>query len=823
MQKQGHLITLFLIILFTFSFTASTFTRTAASGDGNPYSGTPAAIPGRVEAENYNTGGEGIAYHDNEAANQGGAYRPTEGVDIEPCTDTSCGYDVGWTVTGEWEKYTVNVSSSGVYNLDFRVASAQSGATFHLEVDSANVTATLTVPNTGGWQTWATVSKTSVSLSSGQHVLCLYMDNGGSNFNWINFILVQATATLPANCNYPIWVSGQSYVAGNIVKYAANGNYYKALYDNPGYDPTISTYYWTPYTCTGGSTATNTPTFVPATSTSTPMATTNSNGNPYSGTPTAIPGRIEAENYNTGGEGIAYHDNEAANQGGAYRPSEGVDLESTTDIGGGYNIGWTVTGEWGKYTVNVQTTGLYNLDFRVASAQSGATFHLEVDSANVTGTLTVPNTGGWQTWATVSKTSVSLSSGQHVLRLYMDNGGGNFNWINFSPTGQSTATFTPSLTFTPMPTNTPVASSGKVEMAYFGSWTGMAVSSIPATKLTHILYAFSNLDTGGNCLPEDGTAAGAMSGFKTLKQQYPHLKILVSIGGWTNSGNFSANVATAALRQHLVQSCINLWIKGTGLAGPGVVDGLDIDWEYPGSAGITNNFTAADKANYVAMMQEFRSELNTQGASDGHYYSISAAFNTYADRITSGYDLTNLAPVLDYFNLMTYDFHGPWNTTGPTDFHANLYVDPAQSADNSVDTSVKLFESYGVPANKIVVGIPFYGAAWTGVGSANNGLYQPATSGSNITYKDIKASYESNSAYTKYRNAAAHAPWLYSASTGTFIAYDDPPTITEKAQYIVNQGLAGAMFWEMSQDDAQFTLTSTLCTGLGAAASGRTC
>ena len=107
---------------------------------------------------------------------------------------------------------------------------------------------------------------------------------------------------------------------------------------------------------------------------------------------------------------------------------------ATSDSGGGYDLGWVFAGEWLNYTVNVAAAGTYDLEFRVASAGAGGTFHLEVNGVNKTGPLTVPNTGGWQTWTTIRKTAVSLSAGQQVWRLVMDTNGastavGNFNYL----------------------------------------------------------------------------------------------------------------------------------------------------------------------------------------------------------------------------------------------------------------------------------------------------------------------------------------------------------------------------------------------------------
>jgi len=146
-----------------------------------------------------------------------------------------------------------------------------------------------------------------------------------------------------------------------------------------------------------------------------------------------LPGTIQAENYDRGGEGIAYHDTTSGNSGSVYR-TDGVDLQDAVDTGGGFKIKGAVAGEWLKYTVNVGAAGTYTFTTRVASAGAGGTFHIEVNGVDKTGPLTVPDTASWQTWRTLSKTGISLSAGQQVIRLVLDTNGasgltGNFNWI----------------------------------------------------------------------------------------------------------------------------------------------------------------------------------------------------------------------------------------------------------------------------------------------------------------------------------------------------------------------------------------------------------
>ncbi|HEY0473656.1 MAG TPA: carbohydrate-binding protein [Kribbella sp.] len=152
---------------------------------------------------------------------------------------------------------------------------------------------------------------------------------------------------------------------------------------------------------------------------------------PYAGTPAAIPGAVQAENYNTGGQGVAYNVGSINGTANSYR-ADGVDLETTSDTGGGYNLGWTSTGQWFHYTVNVATAGTYNLALRVATpAAVTNAFHLaNASGTNLSGNVSLPSTGGWQTWSTVNS-QVTLPAGQQTLTVYQDNGGWNLNSLQF--------------------------------------------------------------------------------------------------------------------------------------------------------------------------------------------------------------------------------------------------------------------------------------------------------------------------------------------------------------------------------------------------------
>ena len=178
-----------------------------------------------------------------------------------------------------------------------------------------------------------------------------------------------------------------------------------------------------------------------------PISSSSSGGStPYSGTPVVVPATIEAENFDKGGEGVAYHDNVAGNAGGQYRTSEGVDIIASTDsAGGGYVINNFETGEWLKYTINVPATGNYDLALRTSSNFSTSKFHIEVDGVNVTGSVPVPYTGNWNTFQWVNgKTSLPLSAGNHVLKVVSDAQYFNLNQLRVTASSGSAPVAAPS-------------------------------------------------------------------------------------------------------------------------------------------------------------------------------------------------------------------------------------------------------------------------------------------------------------------------------------------------------------------------------------------
>ena len=413
-----------------------------------PFGGSPITIPGTIEAENFDNGGEGIAYHDTTAGNSGGQYRQTD-VDIETTSDAGGGYSLGYVAAGEWLKYTVTASTAATYAVDMRVASLYPGGIFHIEVDDADVTGALAVPDTGGWQSWRSVVFSGIPLTAGSHVIRLAFDANGTlgffgNVNALRWSVASTTNQPPtvqlssppdsATYNRPATIPIAASVADSDGTVAQVQFYVgSTLLGVRTAAPFSLTWTFVPagdYTLTaraiddGGASAWSAPILVHVVTPTAPS--------PFGGTAAPVPGTIEAENFDEGGEGVAYHDTTAGNTGGQYRQTD-VDIESSFDTGGGYSLGYVAASEWLAYSINVTASGSYTLQARVAASGAGGTFHVEVDGVNVTGSLAVPNTGGWQVWQTIAKTGVTLTAGPHVMRVVIDGAGGSgyFGNLNY--------------------------------------------------------------------------------------------------------------------------------------------------------------------------------------------------------------------------------------------------------------------------------------------------------------------------------------------------------------------------------------------------------
>lgn len=366
------------------------------------------------------------------------------------------------------------------------------------------------------------------------------------------------------------------------------------------------------------------------------------------------------------------------------------------------------------------------------------------------------------------------------------------------------ASFSPALLAASGPSTQPVV------IAYvFPQNSVVQPGEIAAQKLTRINYAFANIQNGVmvNGFPTDAANFAALN---ALKRQNPSLTVLVSVGGWLWSGNFSDAVLTAQSRKAFIDSVV-------AFIGKYELDGLDIDWEYPGQAGAGNRFRPEDKENYTEVLKELRQRFDEEEKTLHRRLYLSVATGSDMNWLEHT-EMAKVQKYVDTVNLMAYDYYEPGSepTTGN---NAPLFTDPRDPKHVSADESVRAYEQAGVPAAKIVLGVPFYGHEWGQVPADNHGLFQPGKPVPNAfaKYANVTATMlKPDSGFVRYWDSDSAVPYLYSAAAQIFVSYDDPQSMALKGQYAVDHKLAGIMFWDYSGDP-----TGTLLDAIDRAREGK--
>jgi chitinase len=314
---------------------------------------------------------------------------------------------------------------------------------------------------------------------------------------------------------------------------------------------------------------------------------------------------------------------------------------------------------------------------------------------------------------------------------------------------------------------------------------------ITAGKLTRINYAFA-LIHDGRIVTESPVDGPNLTALAALHQQNPSLQVLISVGGWLGSGNFSDMTVSRESRAQFIDSVIAFLAQYR-------LDGMDIDWEYPAQAGAGNRFRPEDKRNYTLLLAEMRHRLNREQRKLGRPLLLSVAAGA-SQSFLDHTEMNRVAHAVDTVNLMSYDYYEP-GSEKITGNHAPLYSDPNDPEHLSADASIREFEDAGVPARKIVLGVPFYGHVWGNVAATNNGLFQPGSPVPNAfaPYRNIVANML-NHGYTRYWDSFASVPYLYSAEKSQFVSYEDPESLALKCAYVQHHRLGGIMFWEYGGD-----------------------
>ena len=392
---------------------------TVGLGNQIPYTGAH-AVPGTFESGHYDQGDNGIAYYDVDPNVYEADFRPEDAVDA--ASSTSQGTSIGWTAAGEWLEYSLN-AEAGKYSISFNISSNQNeggqSGSLSAALDCQQAGTTSATPLTGDWDTYEAVTLEGVNISSGAHILRVTFNSGVYNLGRITLTRTgpfegnenqtpsvsisspanDAAFTAPADINIQASASDADGTI-SLVEFFSNGN-------KIGEDNTAPyAFNWTGVSEGAYAlTAIATDNEGAKTTSAAVNIIVESNG----GTGFPIPGTVQAEDFTA---------------------MNGIQLEGTTDTGGGENVGWVDAGDWMDYEVNVAAAGTYTVDFRVASANGGGTVELQ-SAGQVLASESISATGGWQSWTTISA-SVSLAAGSQTLRVYAPAGGYNLNWMAFA-------------------------------------------------------------------------------------------------------------------------------------------------------------------------------------------------------------------------------------------------------------------------------------------------------------------------------------------------------------------------------------------------------
>lgn len=318
-------------------------------------------------------------------------------------------------------------------------------------------------------------------------------------------------------------------------------------------------------------------------------------------------------------------------------------------------------------------------------------------------------------------------------------------------------------------------------IAYY-TGNGETIQQYPLEKITHIIYSFLKLQNDTLCF-HNNTQEETLQQLVALKKKYPHLKIMVSIGGWGGCAPCSPLFSSAEHRLQFAKTTVALFEKYN-------IDGLDLDWEYPAIEGFPGHaYAAADKDNFTALVTILRKEM-------GAAYLLSFAAGGFTSYLEKSIDWEKVMPQVDFVNLMTYDLVGGYSTV--TGHHTPLHY--YRKNQEATDKCVNWLLRNKVPAEKLIIGAAFYARVWEKVAATHHGLYQNGTFKQGVAFKNFDTYFSSDSGFQYHWDKKAKAPFQYNADKQLFATFDDRRSIREKARFVKKKKLGGIMFWELSQD-----------------------
>ncbi|MGG7177936.1 glycosyl hydrolase family 18 protein [Clostridium paraputrificum] len=406
-------------------------------------------------------------------------------------------------------------------------------------------------------------------------------------------------------------------------------------------------------------------------------------------------------------------------------------------------------------------------------------------------------------------------------------------------------------------TSTTDAKQGKKVIVYFPNWgiynenhQRMEVGQLPWDRLSVINHAFFTVNKNFKLESTDPDADftkpmehfdgwddtnGFFDEYRYYKKLYPDVKLIISVGGWTRGENFSAMAKTKETRKIFIDSCIEFLKKYP------FVDGIDIDWEYPGidrerdpndqwDRGCPGD-PVNDGPNFTSLLKEIREAYNTNGLEE----KMLTIANSASPEKLKLQQPKDYIKYLDYINVMTYDIHGAFERT--TNHHAALYDNPNDPSSPeiriSTDSAMKMYrDEYGIPSEKLNVGSPFYSRGWGGVDdtTGKDGLFAKATGYVRGSWDDLITQtpggqypwfqlkkMENSAGWVKYWDDYAKVPYLYNKSSKQMLTYEDERSLIERCKYVNDNNYGGVIVWEITGDDraADFPMTSIIYNEIG--------